>query len=186
MAIATFETPAPRHLFRRPTHPTGLWDWFTTIDHKKIGLLYLGTAFAFFIVGGLEALVIRLQLGGPNGHVVSANTYNQIFTMHGTTMIFLVVMPLSAGLANYLVPLMIGARDVAFPRLNAFGYWVFIIGGLFMYSSFLFHQAPNGGWFGYAPQTEKAFSPGHNIDFSLFGLQIPGIASLTAAVNLIA
>src|SRR5436305_1669107 len=162
MAIATFETPAPRHLFRRPTNPTGLWNWFTTIDHKKIGLLYLGTAFTFFIVGGIEALVIRLQLGGPNGHVVDANTYNQIFTMHGTTMIFLVVMPLSAGLANYLVPLMIGARDVAFPRLNALGYWVFVIGGLFMYSSFLFGHAPNGGWFGYAPNTEKAFNPAHN------------------------
>ena len=177
--------PPPRHLFRRPTEPKGLWNWMTTIDHKKIGLLYLGTAFCFFIVGGLEALIIRLQLGGPNGHVVDANTYNQIFTMHGTTMIFLVVMPLSAGLANYLLPLMIGARDVAFPRLNAFGYWVFLIGGLFMYSSFLFHQAPNGGWFGYAPQTEKAFSPGHNIDFWVFGLQILGIASLTGAINLI-
>src|SRR5437588_7611550 len=185
MAVAAFETPTPRHLFRRPVHPTGLWSWFTTIDHKRIGLLYSATAFVFFLVGGIEALVIRLQLGGPNGHVVDANTYNQIFTMHGTTMIFLVVMPLSAGLANYLVPLMIGAPDVAFPRLNAFGYWVFVIGGLFMYSSFLFHQAPNGGWFGYAPQTEKAFSPGHNIDFWLFGLQILGIASLTGAINLI-
>src|SRR5947209_11329259 len=184
-AVATFDRPAPRRLFRRPVHPTGLWDWFTTIDHKKIGLLYLGTAFAFFIVGGLEALVIRLQLGGPNGHVVDANTYNQIFTMHGTTMIFLVVMPLSAGLANYLVPLMIGARDVAFPRLNAFGYWVFVIGGIFMYSSFVFGGAPNGGWFGYAPNTLKAFSPGHNIDYWIFGLQILGIASLTGAVNLI-
>ena len=184
-AVATFDRPAPRRLFRRPTNPTGLWNWFTTIDHKKIGLLYLGTAFVFFIVGGLEALVIRLQLGGPNGHVVDANTYNQIFTMHGTTMIFLVVMPLSAGLANYLVPLMIGARDVAFPRLNAFGYWVFLIGGLFMYSSFLFGHAPNGGWFGYAPNTEKAFNPAHNIDFWVFGLQILGIASLTGAINLI-
>jgi cytochrome c oxidase subunit 1 len=191
MAVATFdtldslETRTPRRLFRRPTNPTGLWNWFTTIDHKKIGLLYLGSAFAFFIVGGLEALIIRLQLGGPNGHVVDANTYNQIFTMHGTTMIFLVVMPLSAGLANYLVPLMIGARDVAFPRLNALGYWVFIIGGLFMYSSFLFGHAPNGGWFGYAPNTEKAFNPAHNIDFWVFGLQILGIASLTGAINLI-
>jgi len=189
MAVATYQGPmdrqAPRRLFRRPTNPTGLWDWFTTIDHKKIGLLYLGTAFVFFIVGGLEALVIRLQLGGPNGHVVDANTYNQIFTMHGTTMIFLVVMPLSAGLANYLVPLMIGARDVAFPRLNGFGYWVFVIGGLFMYSSFLFGHAPNGGWFGYAPNTEKAFNPAHNIDFWVFGLQILGIASLTGAINLI-
>jgi cytochrome c oxidase subunit I len=188
-AVATFEgpleAPRPRQLFRRPVHPTGLWSWLTTIDHKRIGLLYSGTAFIFFIVGGIEALILRLQLGGPNGHVVTANQYNQIFTMHGTTMIFLVVMPLSAGLANYLVPLMIGARDVAFPRLNAFGYWVFLIGGLFMYSSFLFGHAPNGGWFGYAPNTEKAFNPAHNIDYWVFGLQILGIASLTGAINLI-
>src|SRR4051812_10077380 len=189
MAVATFEgpleAPRPRQLFRRPVHPTGLWSWMTTIDHKRIGLLYSGTAFIFFVVGGIEALILRLQLGGPNGHVVTANQYNQIFTMHGTTMIFLAVMPLSAGLANYLVPLMIGARDVAFPRLNAFGYWVFLIGGLFMYSSFLFGHAPNGGWFGYAPNTEKAFNPAHNIDFWVFGLQILGIASLTGAINLI-
>jgi heme/copper-type cytochrome/quinol oxidase subunit 1 len=105
--------------------------------------------------------------------------------MHGTTMIFLVVMPLSAGFANYLVPLMIGARDVAFPRLNAFGYWVFLVGGLFMYSSFLFGGAPNGGWFGYSPQTALQYSPGHNIDYWVFGLQILGIASLSGAVNLI-
>src|SRR3954451_4304216 len=189
MAVATFEgpleAPRPRQLFRRPVHPTGLWSWMTTIDHKRIGLLYSGTAFIFFVVGGIEALILRLQLGGPNGHVVTANQYNQIFTMHGTTMIFLVVMPLSAGLANYLVPLMIGARDVAFPRLNAFGYWVFVIGGLFMYSSFIFGHAPNGGWFGYAPNTERAFNPAHNIDFWVFGLQILGIASLTGAINLI-
>src|SRR3954451_6397480 len=189
MAVATFEgpleAPRPRQLFRRPVHPTGLWSWMTTIDHKRIGLMYSGTAFIFFVVGGIEALILRLQLGGPNGHVVTANQYNQIFTMHGTTMIFLVVMPLSAGLANYLVPLMIGARDVAFPRLNAFGYWVFLIGGLFMYSSFLFGHAPNGGWFGYAPNTEKAFNPAHNIDFWVFGLQILGIASLSGAINLI-
>ena len=175
-----------RGLLHRPAKAApGLWGWLTTVDHKKIGLLYLGTAFIFFVIGGIEALIIRAQLGGPNGHVVSANTYNQIFTMHGTTMIFLVVMPLSAGFANYLVPLMIGARDVAFPRLNAFGYWTFAVGGLFMYSSFLLGGAPNGGWFGYAPQTVKAYSPGHNIDFWVFGLQILGIASLTGAVNLI-
>src|SRR5437016_7450948 len=191
MAVVTEPIPAqlvkprPGALLRRPTSPKGVWGWMTTIDHKKIGLLYIVTAFVFFIVGGVEALIIRMQLGGPNGHVVTADQYNQIFTMHGTTMIFLVVMPLSAGLANYLVPLMIGARDVAFPRLNAFGYWVFVIGGLFMYSSFLFGHAPNGGWFGYAPNTEKAFNPAHNIDFWVFGLQILGIASLTGAINLI-
>jgi len=157
----------------------------TTVDHKKIGILYGVTAGVFFLIGGLEALVLRLQLGAPDQTLVSADQYNQLFTMHGTTMIFLVVMPLSAGFANYLVPLMIGARDVAFPRLNAFGYWVFLVGGLFMYSSFFLGGAPNGGWFGYAPQTALQYSPGHNIDFWVFGLQILGIASLSGAVNLI-
>src|SRR5437763_18489 len=181
--VAPFERPQPRRLFRRPTATTGLSGWMTTTDHTQIGLLYTATAFVFFLLGGIEALIIRLQLGGPNGHVVTADQYNQIFTMHGTTMIFLVIMPLSAGLANYMLPIMIGARDVAFPRLNALGYWVFLVGGMFMYSSFFLGGAPNGGWFGYAPLTR--IMPGHNIDFWIFGLQILGIASLSGAVNLI-
>src|SRR5204863_9443660 len=116
----------------------------------------------------------------------SADTCNQIFTMHGTTMIFLAIMPLSAGFANYLVPLMIGARDVAFPRLNAFGFWTFLVGGLFMYSSFLLGGAPNGGWFGYAPNTSiVGYLPGRGIDFWIFSLQILGIASTVGAVNLV-
>ena len=175
-----------RSMLRRPTGaPKGVWGWLTTVDHKKIGILYGVTAGIFFLIGGIEALVLRLQLGAPDQTLVSADQYNQLFTMHGTTMIFLVVMPLSAGFANYLVPLMIGARDVAFPRLNALGYWVFLVGGLFMYSSFFLGGAPNGGWFGYAPQTALQYSPGHNIDFWVFGLQILGIASLSGAVNLI-
>src|SRR5918997_2040903 len=109
----------------------GLWSWLTTVDHKKIGQLYLYTALAFFLIGGLEALIIREQLKGPNGTLVSAETYNQLFTMHGTTMIFLVIMPMGAAFFNYLIPLQIGARDVAFPRLNAFSYWVFLFGGVF-------------------------------------------------------
>src|SRR5213083_2824647 len=143
---------------RRPRATTGVWSWFTTIDHKKIGILYGATAFVFFIVGGIEALLIRLQLARPNGHVVTAAAYNQIFTMHGLTMIFLVVMPLSAAFFNYMLPLMIGARDVAFPRLNAFSYWLFLFGGLFLYSSFLLGGAPSGGWFGYAPLSEQPAS----------------------------
>ena len=175
-----------RSLVRRPSGYTqGAWGWMTTVDHKKIGILYGVTAGIFFLIGGLEALVLRVQLGAPDQTLVSADQYNQLFTMHGTTMIFLVIMPLSAGFANYLVPLMIGARDVAFPRLNAFGYWVFLVGGLFMYSSFFLGGAPNGGWFGYSPQTALQFSPGHNIDYWVFGLQILGIASLSGAVNLI-
>ncbi len=155
----------------------------TTVDHKKIGIMYSVAAFIFFLLGGIEALLLRVQLGSPDNTFLSADAYNQVFTMHGTTMIFLVVMPLSSGLANYLLPIMVGARDVAFPRLNAFGFWVFLVGGLFMYSSFLLGGAPNGGWFGYAPLTRNM--PGHNIDFWIFGLQILGIASLTGAVNLI-
>jgi cytochrome c oxidase subunit 1 len=175
-----------RSLIRRPTgRVQGVWAWMTTVDHKKIGILYGVTAGIFFLIGGIEALVLRVQLGAPDQTLVSADQYNQLFTMHGTTMIFLVIMPLSAAFANYLVPIMIGARDVAFPRLNAFGYWVFLAGGLFMYSSFFLGGAPNGGWFGYSPQTALQFSPGHNIDYWVFGLQILGIASLSGAVNLV-
>ena len=180
-------TPAAEDtgLLRRPTEPRGVWSWLTTVDHKRIGILYGVTAFVFFLLGGLEALLIRLQLARPNGTVVGAEAYNQLFTMHGTTMIFLVVMPLSAAFFNYVMPLQIGARDVAFPRLNAFSYWAFLFGGLFLYSSFLLGGAPNGGWFGYAPNTSITFSPGHHIDFWVFGLQILGIASTVSAVNFI-
>jgi len=172
-------------LLRRPSDPRGVWSWITTVDHKRIGILYGVTAFVFFLLGGIEALLIRLQLAKPNGQVLSAEAYNQLFTMHGTTMVFLVIMPMSAAFFNYLVPLQIGARDVAFPRLNAFSYWLFLFGGLFLYSSFFLGGAPNGGWFGYAPNTSITFSPGHNIDFWIFGLQLLGIASTAGAVNLI-
>src|SRR6195952_1783270 len=121
----------------------GLWSWLTTVDHKRIGTLYLYTALSWFAVGGTEAVIMRAQLQGPNGRLVSAEVFNQLFTMHGTTMIFLVVMPLSAAFFNFLIPLQIGARDVAFPRLNAFSYWVFLFGGLFLNASWFFHAAPN-------------------------------------------
>src|SRR5260221_3433878 len=182
MATATVTRPP---LFSRPRSHTGVWSWITTVDHKRIGILYGFTAFAFFLVGGFEALLIRAQLATPNGKVLNANVYDQVFTMHGLTMIFLVVMPLSAAFFNYLIPLMIGARDVAFPRLNAFSYWVFLFGGIFLYSSFLLGGAPNGGWFCYAPNTTVTFNPGHNIDFWVFGLQILRIASTVGAINFI-
>ncbi|MDQ3107386.1 MAG: cytochrome c oxidase subunit I [Actinomycetota bacterium] len=172
-------------LLKRPQAMWGFWSWITTVDHKRIGILYGVTAMIFFLLGGIEALLIRLQLSQPNGDVLSADAYNQVFTMHGTTMVFLVVMPLSAAFFNYLAPIMIGARDVAFPRLNALSYWIFLMGGLFIYSSFLLGGAPDGGWFGYAPNTSITFSPGHNIDYWIFGLQILGIASTVGAVNLI-
>ena len=172
-------------ILSRPTHPQGLWSWLTTVDHKRIGILYGVTAFVFFLLGGVEALVMRLQLARPNGTLVTAEMYNQLFTMHGTTMIFLVVMPMSAAFFNYVMPLQIGARDVAFPRLNAFSYWTFLFGGIFMYSSFLLGGAPNGGWFGYAPNTSITFSPGHHIDYWVLGLLILGIASTVSAANFI-
>jgi cytochrome c oxidase subunit 1 len=165
--------------------PTGLWSWITTVDHKRIGILYFFTAFFFFLVGGIEAVLMRIQLGSANNTFLDAETYNQMFTMHGTTMVFLALMPLSAAFFNYMVPLQIGARDVAFPRLNAFSYWALLLGGLFLNSSFLFGAAPDAGWFGYANLTSKQFSPGHNIDFWIIGLQILGIASLAAAFNFI-
>src|SRR5687767_7101370 len=164
---------------------SGLWSWLTTVDHKRIGALYLFTSLFFFFVGGFEALLIRIQLAGPNRDLLSAEAYNQMFTMHGTTMVFLAIMPLSAAFFNYLIPLQIGARDVAFPRLNAFSYWVFLLGGIFMNASWFFGAAPNAGWFGYAPLTSLQFSPGLNIDFWVIGLQILGVSSLAAAFNFI-
>jgi cytochrome c oxidase subunit 1 len=175
-------SPAPATV---STEKSSFWGWVTTTDHKKIGTLYLFTALFFFLVGGLEAEILRTQLGGPNRHLVSAQLYNQIFTMHGTTMIFLAIMPLSAAFFNFVIPLQIGARDVAFPRLNAFSYWVYLFGGLFISIPILFSQGPNGGWFGYVPLTTRAYSPGLHIDFWVIGLQILGISSLAAGFNFI-
>jgi cytochrome c oxidase subunit I len=147
--------------------------------------MYGVVAMAFFIVGGLEAGLIRAQLAGPNGTILSADKYNQMFTMHATTMVFLFVMPMAAAFANYMVPLQIGARDVAFPRINAFGFWTFLFGGLFLNTSWILGGAADGGWFMYAPNSSVPFSPTNGIDFWVLGLQITGIASLTGAVNLI-
>ncbi|MFN2400031.1 MAG: cytochrome c oxidase subunit I [Gemmatimonadaceae bacterium] len=176
---------ATSHGTEKTRYETGLWSWLATVDHKRIGQLYLYTSLTFFLIGGLEAEIIRTQLMGPNGRIVSAEMYNQLFTMHGTTMIFMAIMPLSAAFFNYLIPLQIGARDVAFPRLNAFSYWVFLLGALFMNASWLVGAAPDGGWFGYAPLTTSRFSPGVNIDFWVIGLQILGVSSLAAGFNFI-
>ncbi len=164
---------------------SGLWSWITTVDHKRIAALYGVTAFIFFLIGGLEALLIRVQLMKPENNFIGPDAFNQLFTMHGTTMIFLAIMPLSASFFNFMVPLMIGARDVAFPRLNAFSYWVFLFGALFLNSSFFLGGAPNVGWFAYSNLTSTQYSPGHGVDFWAIGLQILGIASLAAAFNFI-
>src|SRR5438105_11797313 len=163
----------------------GVWSWVTTVDHKRIGILYGVTAFAFFLIGGLEALIIRLQLARPGNTVVGADTFNALFTMHGTTMIFLAIMPFGSAFFNYLIPLMIGARDVAFPRLNALSYWIFLVGGLFLNASLLIGAPPDTGWFGYANLTTRPFSPGLNVDFWLLSLQILGASSIMAAINFI-
>jgi len=175
----------PTGVFTRPTAETGPRSWFTTVDHKKIGIMYGTAAIFFFIVGGVEALLIRMQLWSPRGTLLSANLYNQVYTMHGTTMVFLVVMPIGAAFANYLIPLQIGARDVAFPRINAFSFWAFLAGGVFLNSSWFLGGGADGGWFMYAPNSGVIFSPTHGIDFWNLGLLITGIASLTGAVNLI-
>ncbi|MFN2570827.1 MAG: cbb3-type cytochrome c oxidase subunit I, partial [Gemmatimonadales bacterium] len=149
--------------------PAGFWGALSSVDHKLIGKRYLVTAFIFLILGGLAAAVMRLQLAGPDQGVVSPEQYNQLFTMHGVTMIFLYALPVLSGFSNYLWPLMLGARDMAYPRLNAFSYWVFLASGIFLYSSFLIGQAPDGGWFAYVPLTSQSFSPGLNIDFYALG-----------------
>ncbi|MEK7293030.1 MAG: cytochrome c oxidase subunit I [Actinomycetota bacterium] len=172
-------------ILKRPVATTGWKSWVFTVDHKKIGIMYGATAMFFFIVGGIEALLIRLQLAAPNGKVLNADVYNQMFTMHATTMVFLFVMPMAAAFANYFIPLQIGARDVAFPRLNAFGLWALISGGIFLNLAWFLGGAADGGWFMYAPNSGPVFSPTHGVDFWAFGLQIAGIASLTGAINLI-
>ena len=179
-------TPASSYgVFRRPVTTTGWRSWLFTVDHKKIGLMYGAAAMSFFLIGGIEALLIRTQLATPDNTVLSASLYNQMFTMHATTMIFLFVMPMAAGWANYFVPLQIGARDVAFPRLNAFGFWCFLVGGIFLNTSWFLGGAADGGWFMYQPNANALFSPTHGVDFWSLGLQITGIASLTGALNLI-
>ncbi len=207
---ATAERPQTT-IFRRPSSKTGIWSWITTVDHKRIGIMYGYAAFTFFIIGGCEALLLRIQLAQANNEFLTAGAYNALFTMHGTTMIFLFVMPASAAFMNYLLPLMIGARDVAFPRLNALSWWIFFFGGIFLYSTFIFGTAlaptgaagvtgnlpvgggpgslnflansPNGGWFGYQPNAGPLYSAGTAMDYWALGLQILGLASLVSSVN---
>jgi cytochrome c oxidase subunit I len=160
--------------------------WVTTVDHKRIGILYMGTALVFFALGGILALLIRAQLATPNEHVVTRNAYNELFTIHGTTMIFLFIVPFWAGLANFLVPLMVGARDMAFPRLNAASYWFFLFGGMGMYLSFFANGgAARSGWYSYPPLSEKAFSPGSGQDIWILSLHLVAISSLLGAINFI-
>jgi cytochrome c oxidase subunit 1/cytochrome c oxidase subunit I+III len=159
--------------------------WLSTIDHKQIAVLYMLTALFFFVVGGLEAMALRVQLSAPNLKFLAPETYDQIFTMHGTTMIFLVVMPVLVGFGVYLVPLMIGASDMAFPRLNALGFWLTLSGGLLLYVSFLAGGAPDAGWFSYAPLSEKTYSPHAGTDYWALGLLLLSAGSVIAGVNFV-
>lgn len=180
-------------LFPRPTAKTGLVSWLTTVDHKKIGMLYGGFAILFFLIGGIEALMIRTQLMVPNNRFISAQLYSELFTMHGTTMIFLAVMPLNAAFFNLLIPIQVGARDVAFPRLNSFSLWVWVVGAILLNVGWISHfvpswnfgGAPDVGWFGYAPLTSKSFTPDLSTDFWVLGIQVLGISSIVASLNFI-
>src|SRR5487761_2545458 len=212
MAVGSVATRS--RVARRSWTQSAIGSWVTTTDHKKIGIMYIYTAFFFFLVGGVLALLIRTQLAVANNNLVTPEQYDQIFTMHATIMIFLFMMPIWTGFGNYLVPLMIGARDMAFPRINALGYWLFLIGGIVLSLSFVFNSAPNAGWFSYAPLTEATptcltqalgtaqaqaaaaataaangaqgcFSPGSNPDFWIVGINLLGIASLTGAINFV-
>jgi cytochrome c oxidase subunit I len=186
-AVAVSELPAARPLTLR------LHDWVTTVDHKRLGILYVLYALFFLMVGGIEATVMRLQLIRPNNDLVSPEVFNRLFTMHGTTMIFFMVMPMLFGFANYMIPLMIGARDMAFPRLHAFSFWMTAFGGLFLYFSLVGGDglygaggAPDVGWWAYAPLTAKAFSAGHSTDFWTLSLLVSGIGSIGFGINTIA
>ena len=177
----------------RPSGPGVVYEWLTTVDHKKIGLMYIVYALLFLVVGGVQAMLMRIQLAVPNNHFVSPQTFNRLFTMHGTTMIFFVAVPILFGFGNYLIPLMIGARDMAFPRLNAFSFWLSAFGGLLLYSSYFAGSglygagsAPDVGWFAYAPLTSKVFSPGHSTDYWTLAVLLSGIGTTGTAINIVA
>ena len=158
--------------------------WLTTVDHKRIGILYIVTSLAFFLAGGILSLLMRAQLATPNEHFITRDGYSELFTLHGTTMVFLVVVPILAGFGNFLVPLMIGARDMAFPRLNAFSYWLFLLGGIVLYSSwFAAGGGPKAGWTSYVPLSTAAYTPGHGVDLWILSLHILTISSLAGAIN---
>ncbi len=176
---------------RRGRGSKWLHEWVTTVDHKRLGILYIVYALIFLVIGGIEATIMRIQLMRPHNDFVSPQVFNRMFTMHGTTMIFFVAMPVLFGFANYLVPLMIGARDMAFPRLNAFSFWLTAFGGLLLYFSFVggnglygAGNAPDVGWWAYAPLTAKAFSPGHSSDYWTIALLVSGFGSIGTAINI--
>jgi len=163
----------------------GIRGWFATVDHKRIGIRYIVTAFAFLIAGGLEALIFRLQLAGPNLRLLTPEQYDQLFTMHGMTMIFLYAGPVLTGFSNYLWPLLLGARDMALPRINALSYWIYVCAGIFLYAAFAAGFGPNDGWFNYVPYAARAYNGGPNVDFYALGMILLGISTTVGAVNFV-
>jgi cytochrome c oxidase subunit 1/cytochrome c oxidase subunit I+III len=186
-AVTTPEAAArTERLSRIWTPRPGLWGWVTTTDHKRIGLLYFFTTLVFFAAGGVESVLMRTQLAAPNAHVLGPSTYDQVFTMHGVTMIFFFVIPMTTGaFGNYLIPFMIGARDMAFPRMNALSFWIFVSSGIFIYTGLVTGNGPDAGWFDYVPLASKQFSPGPGIDFYALGLIFNGVSTTLAAINFI-
>jgi cytochrome c oxidase subunit 1 len=189
--VSTLAPPEPESLDERAAiarawaQPRGLWGWLINVNHKSVARRYIVTAILFFVLGGIEAFVMRLQLARPENALVGPDLYNQIFTVHGSTMMFLFAVPIMEAFAIYLVPLMIGARSVAFPRLNAYGYWVYLAGGLFLYVSFFLNVGPDGGWFAYVPLTGPQFSPGKRIDVWAQLITFTELAALVGAVQII-
>ena len=177
--------PEPAEPLPKLTSPNGLLNWLTSVDHKQIGIMYLWAAVLFLIIGAGEATLMRIQLMRPENNFLSPEAYNQIFTMHGTTMIFMVLTPMLLGFATYFLPLMIGANEIAFPRLNAFSFWMFFFGGLLLYFSFFAGGAPNVGWFSYTPLSEKNFSFSPGISYWAFSLLLMGVGTVAAALNFI-
>ncbi len=181
--IAQGELALKRRLTAHWETPHNWLGWLSTVDHKALGRRYIYTAFVFFLLGGVEAAIMRVQLARPDNHLLTPETYNQLMTMHGVTMMFLFVQPVLSGFSFYLTPLMIGARELAFPRLNAFSYYVFLLAGVFMYASFFVGQAPDAGWFNYTPLASVKYDAGFNIDFYCLGLIYLGIATTVGAAN---
>jgi cytochrome c oxidase subunit 1 len=190
--------PMPRPLITSPERESSrplvqiMHDWIVTVDHKRLGLMYFTYGIVFLVIGGVEASIMRAQLAVANNHLVSPETFNRLFTMHGTTMIFFAAMPIVFGFANYLVPLMVGARDMAFPRLNAWSFWMSALGGIILYFSFVggfglygAGSAPDVGWFAYAPLTSPAFSVGHSTDYWIIGILVSGFGSIGTALNIL-
>src|ERR1700758_690798 len=172
--------PVPQiitHTVERPRQTKRWIDWVLTTDHKKIGIMYLVTTFVFFMLGGVEALLMRVQLAEPSNTLLSGERYNELLTLHGTTMVFLFVVPVMAGFGNYFVPLMIGARDMAFPRLNALSYWLLLLGGIVFYAT-LFYHPPEAGWWSYPPLSSITYSPSGGQDAGVFLLPLPGLSPL--------